>query len=497
MNKKSMIAFDCGNSSFRVILGIYDNEKLFTQVIDQIPNQMIEVNGYFYWDILYIYKGLVNGLKKAVALTDTIDSIGICTWGVDFAFFTKEGTMLNNPCSYRNPYGEEVLNKIPKDKQKFMFQETGILCDKINSVFLLKALNERQPGIAGAADKILLIPDILNYLFTGNMMNEPSELSTTQLMDARTKSISKTICDMFSINPELFCPIGHHSTVIGNLLPNIREEIGIDYDIPVICVPSHDTAAAVMAVPAEKDESFAFISAGTWALIGTELDEPVITDDALVSGLTNEVGAFDTITLLKNNAGMFILQRLKTEYEEELKHEVEWKEIDPIAEMYNGPVPVFPVNDNRYFNPVSMSGAIWAYLSETSQVHGKKNWATVFRSAEESLACSYAAAVAGIEETCKKQFNTVYIVGGGSKNRFINQLTANYSGKKVLTGGKESTSLGNLLTQLKYFYPMMTRNDLRAVVSRSIETTGYEVQQYDIQSMKNYQKLLVKGVSQK
>ncbi|MGI5172570.1 rhamnulokinase [Treponema sp. OMZ 840] len=489
MIQKNMIAFDCGNSSFRTILGTYDGEKLITEVIDQVPNYMIEVNGYFYWDILHIYKGLLEGLKKAASCVTQIHSAGICTWGVDFAFFAKEGTMLNNPCAYRNTYGAEILNKVSPADKKNMFYETGILCDKINSLFLLKALQERMPGLVNAADTLLMIPDILNYFFTGQKINEPTEFSTTQLMNTKTKTVSKYICDMFAIRSGLFAPIGKHSMLLGNITAKIKTELGIDYDIPLICVPSHDTAAAVLAVPAGKDESFSFISAGTWSLIGTELSEPLISDEVLNAGLTNEVGAFDSITLLKNNAGMFILQKLKKEYEAEKGTEIEWSEIDTLTAKKKDGVPIMSVNDAEYFNPVSMSESIWAYLLKTHQVTGKKDWQTLFCCAEESLACSYAVAIEEIERACAKKIESVYIVGGGSKNKRINRLTANYTGKELLTGAKESTSLGNLLAQIKYFYPDLQTADLRNIVSKSIHSVRYAPDTRNDASLSLFRKL--------
>ncbi|QTQ13984.1 rhamnulokinase [Treponema parvum] len=495
MTEKNMVAFDCGNSSFRTILGRYDGKKLVTEVVDQVPNYMIEVNGYFYWDILYIYKGLIDGLKKTTAMVKKIDSIGICTWGVDFALFSKEGVMLNNPCSYRNPYGSEIFNEISADDKRSIFYETGILCDKINSLFLLNALNKKMPTITDSANTLLMIPDILNYFFTGCMINEPSEFSTTQLMNVKTKKVSKKICDMFSIRHNLFAPIGTHGTVLGNLKSEIKKEIGIEYDIPVICVPSHDTAAAVMAVPATGNDAFMFISAGTWSLIGTELAEPLISDDVLTAGLTNEVGAFDSITLLKNSAGMFILQRLKKEYETELGREIEWKEVDLLTAAYKGTIPIILVNDVRFFNPASMSETIWKYLLQTRQVTGNKSWAMLFRCVEKSLACSYALTLAEIEKICKNNFNSVYIVGGGSRNKTIDQLTANYTGKEVLTGAKESTSLGNLLTQIKYFYPELSRKDLRNIVAKNMQSIRYTAQNPDKSDLAVYQKLASGGMN--
>lgn len=470
---KNIVGFDCGNSSFRITLGRYDGKRIETQVVEQIPNHMIQINGDYYWDILNIYKGLLDGLKKAENLVDKIDSIGVSTWGIDFALFSKEKVMVNNPYSYRNTFGSEILNTISEIERNEMFSETGILCDKINSVFMLTALQKKISSITDAADKILMIPDILNFFLTGKMINEPSELSTSQMMDTRTKEISGFMCDKFGIKKDLFCSIGHHGELIGLVSKEVKNEIGIDYDIPVVCVPSHDTASAVLAIPA-KEESFAFISSGTWSLIGTEIDTPIINEKTRKAHLTNEVGAFDKITLLRNGAGMFIIQRLKSEYEEAIGREVSWKEIDKMAMSVKENIPLFLVQNENYFNPISMSNEIWNYFKQTNQVTTEKDWKILFRSFNESISCSYARTIGEIEEVIGKHFESIYMVGGGSRNSLLCQLTANHSKKNLYLGGKESTSLGTILAQIKYFEKNKTIMELRNIISNELSEKHYE-----------------------
>ncbi|NLJ98614.1 MAG: rhamnulokinase [Tissierellia bacterium] len=476
MNKvKNIIALDCGNSSYRVVLGKYDGKKINTQVIAQEPNYMVEVLGYYYWDFLRIFDFFKRSLKDVLKTVDRIDSIGICTWGVDFALFDKDGNMLNNPLSYRNTIGEKYLNDLSQSEKEQLFYETGILCDKINSLYMLNGIKEERPSLFEAADKLLMIPDILNYMLTGVMINEPSELSTTQLFSASTKNISSKVCNNFNIPETLFSEIGTHGKKIGNLIPSIKEELGIDYDIPVVCVPSHDTASAVAAIPAIEDE-FAFISSGTWSLIGTELDQPVITREVLESNLTNEVGAFNKITLLKNSTGMFIMERIKKEYDEATGKDNSWNEINNIANMHKGEIPLFNVNDPRFFNPNHMGQEIHNYLVKTGQEKGELNWSTVIRAVQESMACCYAHTIRDIEKVIDKKFDNIYIVGGGSKNVIINELTAKRTGKAIVTGGMESTSLGNIAVQLKYFEEDMTLKDIRKVIRESIDSKVYQME---------------------
>ncbi|HHV30176.1 rhamnulokinase [Acetivibrio mesophilus] len=488
MVNKNIVGLDCGNSSFRVLLGKYDGETIKTEVIDQIQNDMIRIGDYFYWDILKIFEGFKVSLKKIARQVDTIDSIGICTWGVDFALFDKSGNMIGNPLSYRNDMGEIYLNKFTEEQKKEMFQKTGIICDKINSIYRLMALKDIMPDVYSIADKVLMVPDILNYFMTGVMMNEPSELSTTQLMSSRTRKICPDICREFGISETLFCEIGEHGKQIGLVQKNILEEIGVNYDIPVICVPSHDTASAILAIPTQEND-FAFISSGTWSLIGTEVEEPIINDIVLESSLTNEIGAFNKITLLKNSAGMFIIQRIKKEFDSVMNRTSTWDELDELAEQYDGQTPLFNINNSRFFNPFKMSEEIWNYLLETGQVQGELNWGAIIKAVHESMACCYAVTVEQLEKTVSKHFDSIYIVGGGSKNIMVNKLTAKRTGKKVIACSKESTALGNIAAQLKAFDESLDYRKIREVIANSISLKEYVEAKDGTETVERYRKM--------
>lgn len=484
---KHMVGLDCGNSSFRILLGRYDGEKITTEVVDQIQNQMVHVGDYYYWDLLKMFNEFKNSLKK-IAKETHIDSIGICTWGVDFGLFDGDGIQLSNPLAYRNEMGAKHLERLSDAQKQQLFRETGILCDKINSVYLLSAIKENLPSIYGVADHILMVPDILNYFMTGVMMNEPSELSTTQLMSATTKEIDQTVCDFFGIDSKLFSQIGTHGQMIGHVLPSIKDEIEVDYDIPVICVPSHDTASAVAAIPTQEDD-FIFISSGTWSLIGTELDQPVVTDEVYRMSLTNEVGAFNKITLLKNSAGMFIIQQIKKEYDYVTGKNNSWEELNALADSYTGTVPMFNINNSRFFNPVNMSKEIWKYLLETEQVSGEINYGAIIKAVQESMACAYAVTISDLETITQKHSDCIYIVGGGSKNVRINNLTASRTGKKVIACSGESTSLGNIATQLAFFDPSMDLKKIRSIIANSIETKVFEAPQSGLENVERYRTL--------
>lgn len=486
---KNIISLDCGNSSYRVVLGKYEDGKIKTEVIAQESNNMIKVKDYYYWDLSEIFDFFKKSLKIVLEKIDRIDSIGICTWGVDFALYDKAGNALSNPLSYRNTIGEKYLKYLGKEEKDELFYETGILCDKINSVYMLNGIKECFPDIFATADKILMIPDILNYMLTGIMINEPSELSTTQILSSISKNISSKVCGKFGIPISLFNKIGVHGEVIGNLLPSIKEELNINYDIPVICVPSHDTASAVVAIPALEDD-FAFISSGTWSLIGTELDQPVVTKEVFESNLTNELGAFNKITILKNSAGMFIIQRIKKEYDKITKRNNSWEEINKVADMYEGEVPLFNINNNRFFNPIHMGNEIYSYLVETKQMKGEFNWSIVIKAVQESMACCYALTIRNLEQVVEKEFKNIYIVGGGSKNIVVNELTAKRTGKKIIACSKESTSLGNVAVQIKHFESDITLKEIRDIIKASIDLEEYKSDIEDNGIIDRYSKLV-------
>jgi sugar (pentulose or hexulose) kinase len=337
---------------------------------------------------------------------------------------------------------------------------------------MLLGMRRVMPEICAAGDKLLPVPDALNYMLTGELRNEPTELSTTQLMNVATGAVSEEVCAFFGIKPSLFSPIGVHAERIGFLESGIREELGIDYEIPVVCVPSHDTAAAVLAIPAEERE-FAFISSGTWSLIGTELEKPAITEAVLNAGLTNEYGAFGRITLLKNSMGMFMLQRIRAEYEAVTGRETAWEEITALMDAHSGEMPLIDVNADAFFNPPNMSRAVWDRLLDSGQAAGDIKWPLLIAAVYNSLARSYGQAVRDTEKATGRSFRRIYILGGGANNERLNQLTADRSGKEVVACDPESTALGNILCQIKYFDKDLSVEDLRGIAGASIRTKRY------------------------
>ena len=429
-------------------------------------------DGYYYWDIKGIFSHLKRGLALAAREVDRIHSAGICTWGIDFALFDDDMTMLADPLCDRNTIGKEELDTLAPEEQDAMFFRTGILSDRINTVFMLKGIRSKMPELIARSTKLLMVPDLLNYFFTGRCCSEISEASTTQLFDVRTMQYSREQCRIHGINPGLFFPVVEHGTLIGSILPEIVQEAGIAYDVPLVCVPSHDTASAVMGVPVEE-EVFLFISAGTWALIGIHCREPVINEAVLRRGFTNEAGAFNHITLLKNSIGLFIFQKLHAEYCAEDKRDISWDAFEALSDSYTGPPLLFDVNHPDFFNPSCMGEAIRNYLLRDGRIKGPVSRAAVVSAAYSSLAASFAAGLAGVREISGADLQKAVIVGGGSRSAKLVQLVAGVSGMEIIAGGLECTSIGNALAQAAYVCRGLAYSDLRKAAAASVHTIRY------------------------
>lgn len=466
--EKHLLSFDCGNSTLRAILCTYDGKKITSETILSEPNEMLKVGDYFYWDMLHIYAFMKHGLEAACSKTK-VDSCGVCTWGIDFMLFDEKENMLSNALSYRNTIGAEELNKVQEIEQKEMFNRTGILCDRINTIYTLKGMQTRFPSIMKNAGKILMVPDVLTYFMTGVMANEPSELSTSQMVDVRDMSISKEQCEFAGIKESTFSRIAKHGEVIGNVKKEILEELKIDYDIPFICTPSHDTASAVFGVPC-PDEEYLFISAGTWALIGAQINKPIISDEVREGLLTNEQGAYGKTTLLKNSIGMFITQQLKAECQRDVGHKLSWDEYTNQANDFKGEVKTFDVNHPDFFNPNNMAKAIWSHLHPGDENY---SWPEIVASVNASMALSYCVGVKAVMKATGRNDNVLYIVGGGSKNVYMNQQCANMLKLKVVTCDMECSSVGNAAVQLSGVCPELTYQELKNIICSSLVTKEY------------------------
>ncbi|NCB01695.1 MAG: carbohydrate kinase [Spirochaetia bacterium] len=461
------IGFDCGNSSIRTVLGSYDGKHITTKVIHQVPNRAMKGSRYEFWGILYIFYEMQKGFKLALDEAPEALSFGISTWGIDFGLLGASKELLTNPLCYRNPLGKIGLDGIDQSLKDEMFYLTGIQNHIMNSLYQILGIRKELPEYLHCAKHLLLIPDLLNYLFTGEMNSEASITSTTQLLDMRTQNYCTSLFEKLELDQDLFAPLISHTSIRGLL----REDLATLFAssrIPSVCVPSHDTASAVVAVPSEEDD-FVFISSGTWSLIGTELSEPIINEEVHHSGFTNEGGALGTITLLKNSAGMHILEHIKREMEFNDSTPYSWDDLIDLSRPFleSNEHILFDPNDESLFNPKSMIKAI-------KEITTFSSLGPIIASAYCSLVNSYVSTIREIEHITGNTYEVIHIIGGGARNDHLNQMTANLANKRVIAGPVEATSLGITAMQILHTHPTLTIKEIRRIIKNSSHLVEYE-----------------------
>lgn len=440
---KYYAAIDLGATSGRVILGsVADNRKVVLTTIHRFQTPLVERDGKFYWDIADIFENILKGLNMIVRKGVRLESIGIDTWGVDFVGVDAEGKLTGLPRSYRDPYSfaaqKDFLDKMPREE---LYERTGIQIMNFNSVFQLYA--QAKDSDLENVDKILFIPDALSYLLTGNMVCEYTILSTSALMDPRTKKIDDKILETIGISQDMFPEIVFPGHVVGMLSKGIQSATGLG-EIPVIAVAGHDTGSVVAAVPA-TDEHFAYLSSGTWSLMGIETREPVINEQMFSLNFTNEGGVGGTTRLLKNITGMWIIEQCLAKMREEGR-DYKFPEIEKMCDLIPESEHVFNPDDDCFASPTDMIAAVGAYMTS----HGweaPSDDAHLFRLIYDSLAARYADVFSKLQEIAPFKIDALHIVGGGSQNNFMNRLTAKACGVKVIAGPAEGTALGNVMIQ--------------------------------------------------
>lgn len=457
------VSFDCGNSSFRVMLGSFVDDRLIVEIIDQVPHDPILVHGRLYWDILKIFDGLKKGLKRVYERTGRIDTIGVTTWGIDFGILSHQGNLMANPLCYRNTLGVEAYNQLDEEISLQNWAATGIQNHPMNSVYQIEGIREKLPEYFAQADRLLFIPDLLIYLFTGEQATERSIASTSQLYDMRHERFSHEMMVRYDLSDTLFAPLVPHGAFIGMLKDDICSELHIPA-CPCISTPSHDTASAVVAVPEMGD--VLFLSSGTWSLIGAELDAPLITQSAYLNGFTNEAGAFQTITFLKNATGLYLLQQIKKNLLAQGTH-LSWDDINQIAKDYSGNVILYDSNCAELFSAQDVVGVIAGLIGDDS-------YEAIITSTYHSLAACYGKAIKAIREITGKDYEALHIIGGGSQDRYLNQLTADRIGLPVIAGPVEAASIGNICVQRNFLDSSFGLKSIRRLITRSFDTERFE-----------------------
>jgi rhamnulokinase len=465
------LAVDLGATSGRTILATLENGKLEMEELTRFANPIIHLTGHCFWDIYALYNEIIAALRETHRRGISLRSIGIDTWGVDFVMFGKDGLPLGSPFCYRDNHTdgepERFFEQMPAED---LYALTGIQVMNFNSLFQLSALRRQQCSALEAADKLLFIPDALSYMLTGQAVTEYTVASTSQLLDARQREFAEDLLQKVGLTRSKFGRMVQPGEQIGTLSPEIQQLTGLGA-VPVIAVAGHDTASAVAAVPAEGRE-FAYLSSGTWSLMGIESDEPIMNERSCAENFTNEGGVEGTIRFLKNICGLWLLERCRSEWEAEGQNVGYAQLIEDALKVTPFRSLIFP-DAVDFANPLSMPEAIRNYCQRTHQPVPETP-AEMTRCIFDSLALRYRQVFELLKSFSARPIRVLHIIGGGSRNQLLNQFTANAIGCTVIAGPSECTALGNLMFQAKADGKMANVAEMRRVIAANSDTVTYQ-----------------------
>lgn len=480
-------AIDIGASSGRIMVGELNEGKLDIQEIHRFANGFSQRDGHCFWDIDHLLKQILQGLQKVKTLGYEHCTVGIDTWAVDYVLLDEKGDRLREAISYRDRRTDHTIDKLEHTLSKAaIYQKTGIQFQPFNTIY---QLYEEDRELLIKTDKIMMIPDYLGYCLTGKAVTEITNASTTQLLNASTGNLDPELLEAVSVQEQQFAPLTEPGCELGKL----RNEWFPDYDLPackVMTVATHDTASAVIAAPGVND-GWAYISSGTWSLIGIENKTPIITDLALENNYTNERGANNTIRFLKNIIGMWVIQEVR----QQLQADYSFQQLAEEAEKTEPFQQFINLNDKRFLNPENMIKEIQHYCRQTRQ--------KIPRTAGElacciysNLAIIYAIAIKELETITEKPIEQFHIIGGGARNDFLNQLTADMSGKAVYAGPIEATATGNLLMQMIAAKEVKDIKEARQVVRNSFPIKVFTPKDIDRSTIiQSFQQTVLKALS--
>lgn len=484
-NKKYFFAVDLGATSGRTIIGSLVDGKVVLEELTRFNNNLIETGKHFYWDIFALYLEIIKGLKLAAQRHIDIQSIGIDTWGCDIVCVGKDGSIIRNPLAYRDPHTFGMMEKYFEEcvDKKTVYEKTGIQFMNFNTLFQLYTMKKAGNVAIENAEKILFVPDALGYMLIGKAICEYTIASTSEILNPRTKDLDEELVESLGLKRSQFGEMTLPGTPIGCLTEEVQKMTGLGA-VPVISVAGHDTASAVAAVPA-KNKEFAYLSSGTWSLMGIEAQEAIINEKSFDLNFTNEGGVDGTTRFLKNICGMWIYERCRKEWTDAPKSHQEL-----IAEAMKQPAFQSLINPDapEFANPSSMIQAIQDYCSRTNQ-HVPQGYAETCRCIFESLALRYRQVFKYLKEFADFDIKTLHIIGGGSLNQHLNQFTANSCGVTVLAGPQEGTAIGNIMLQAKATGEMKDIWEMRETIANSIELKKFEPQDSEVWE-KAYQRYL-------
>ena len=479
--KEYFFAVDLGATSGRTIIGNIENSPLTSHLsplkleeVTRFPNHLIEQGGHYYWDIHALYFETIRGLKEVAQRGLKIKSIGIDTWGVDFVCIGHDGAILRNPRAYRDPITFEAMDDYLRNvvSRREVYGVTGIQFMHFNSLFQLYAMQREKNSALENAAKILFVPDALSWMLTGKEVCEYTIASTSQLLDPRTKELDEKLLASIGLSREIFGPMVQPGTVVGTLTEEVQRLTGLG-PVPVIAVAGHDTGSAVAAVPA-KDENFAYLSSGTWSLMGIETKDAIINDLSYERNFTNEGGVEGTTRFLKNICGMWLYERCRLEWPEEVR-KLSHPELQGSAMTVEPFRSLINPDDDCFAAPKSMTTAIQQYCRDTSQPVPETP-AEFCRCIFDSLALRYRQVFEWLKEFANFDLNVLHIIGGGSLNKYLNQFTANSTGATVLAGPQECTALGNIMMQAKAAGIVADIWQMRTLIAAATQMVKYEPQ---------------------
>ena len=483
------IAVDLGASSGRVMLGGLENGQICLEEIHRFKNGPTEGDGSLRWDFAKLFGDIKEGLKKAIKKADgQIESIGVDSWGVDFGLIDSDGKLLENPYHYRDSRTDGMMEKaFGRMSKEDIYKNTGIQFMQLNTIFQLLSLKLNRLELLEKADTLIFMADLVSYHLCGEAYGEYTLASTSQLMNMTAGQWSKDIFDKLSLPTDLMPKVVAPGTVVGQLTADIAAELGCE-PIPIIAIGSHDTASAVAAVPAEEKTNWAYLSSGTWSLMGLEVPDAIIDDKTFKYEFTNEGGVAGTVRLLKNIMGLWLVQECRRVWNEQ-GEDLSFSEMVELAKNAKPFTGVINPNDSRFLGPCDMPAKINEYLAETGQqsVHDKGQ---IIRMILESLAFNYRWVLEKLQDISGKQIEVLHVVGGGIQNNLLCQFAASALGKKVVAGPVEATAMGNIMMQAIATGRVESVSQGRDVVKDSIELEKYQPIDSDLWAVK-YQKAKV------
>ncbi len=477
MAKNVCLAADLGASSGRIVAGLFDGNKLTLEDVHRFENGAVHAGGNMHWDLLRQWTDIEDGLRAASAkYGDSIGSIGVDTWGVDFGLLGRNDELLGNPRHYRDPHTLGILDTAFKTvSREDIFAASGLQFMEFNTLYQLLAMKLQQSSILDAAESMLLVPDLFHWLLTGVKSNEVTNATTTQFYNPQTKSWATDLLERFSLPTHILGELTPPGTNIGGLRQEVRNATGLSADVNVVLPGTHDTASAVMAVPAKSQPGAApdwcYISSGTWSLMGVEVPEPVVSDRCRELNFTNEGGVGGTTRLLKNIAGLWLVQECRRIWKLGGK-DYGWSELVAFAQQAAPLRSLIDPNHSCFVAPENMPKQIQQHCRDTGQLVPETE-GQIIRCVLEGLALRYRLVHSWLEELSGSKLGTIHIVGGGTQNRELCQMAADACNCRVVAGPVEATAIGNLMVQIVATGAVGSIAEAREVIRNSFDVQEF------------------------